>query len=105
MAGFVLAGRLRETYALWPCPRKGFVESSSDYDWHRHSSRDRFLRRNNLAVGQTDDEHRNSRILWNPLWHSNLCDRLHLVHCQNSGSGVPPSLMKTRYVASRSTKR
>jgi len=54
--------------------------------------------------GQTDDEHRNSRILWNPLWHSNLCDRLHLVHCQNSGSGFPPSRMRTRYAASR-TKR
>ena len=105
VAGFVLAGRLRDTYALGPCPRKGFVESSSDYDWHRHSSRDSFLRRSNLAVGQADDKRRNRRVLRNPLWHSNLCDRLHLVDRQNNSCGVPPSLMRTRYPASRSTKR
>ena len=94
VAGFVLAGRLRETYALWPCPRKGFVESSSDYDWHRHSSRDSFLRRSNLAVGQADDKRRNRRVLRNPL-----------VDRQNDSCGVPPSLMRTRYAAWHSTKR
>src|SRR5215813_8966087 len=89
---------VRETYAPWLCPGKGFVESSSDYDWHRRSCRNRFFHRNNLAVGQTHDEYRNRRVLRNPLWHSNLCDRLPLVHRQGSSCGIPPSLITTLLV-------
>ena len=82
------------------CPKvlfcRGLLGPHVRLDVFNVRDRRSFLRRRNLAVGQADDERRNGRVLRYPVWHSHHRDRLHLVHCQNSGCGVPVSLTRTR---------